>query len=61
MNIVIGLKEVVILTIFFTTMALYYDIYNQNHILSFVINHVLALLIALGLAKVMNTLYLRFK
>ena len=61
MNIVIALKEIVILTIFFTTMALYYDIYNQNHILSFVINHVLALLIALGLAKVMNTLYLRFK
>jgi len=61
MNIVIGTKEVVILTIFFTAMALYYDIYNQNHILSFVINHVIALLIALGLAKLVNTVYLRFK
>jgi len=61
MNIVIGIKEVVILTLFFTAMALYYDIYNQNHILSFVINHVIALLIALGLAKLINTLYLRFK
>jgi hypothetical protein len=61
MNIVIGFKEVVILTLFFTAMALYYDIYNQNHILSFVINHVIALLIALGLAKLINTLYLRFK
>ena len=61
MNIVIGTKEVLILTIFFTTMALYYDIYNQDHIISFIINHVVALLIALGVAKLINTVYLRFK
>ena len=61
MNIVIGVKEVVILTIFFTAMALYYDIYNQDHILSFVLNHAIALLIALGIAKFINTMYLRFK
>lgn len=61
MNIVIGIKEIVILTIFFTSMALYYDIYNQDHILSFIINHVIALLIALAIAKLINTIYLRFK
>ena len=58
MNIVIGIKEVAILTVFFTVIALYYDIYNQDHILSFVINHVIALLIALGVAKLINTIYL---
>lgn len=61
MNIILGVKEITILTIAFTTLALYYDIYNQDHILSFVMNHVVALLIALGIAKVMNMIYLRFK
>jgi hypothetical protein len=61
MKIILGVKEITILTIVFTALALYYDIYNQDHILSFVINHAVALLVALGIAKVINTIYLRFK
>ena len=61
MKIVIGVKEVTILTIFFTVLALYYDIYHNDHVLSFVINHAIALLIALGIAKFINTMYVRFQ
>jgi len=61
MNIVIGVKEIALLTFLFTALALYYDIYHREHVLSFVIEHVIALLIALGLAKLINTTYLQYK
>ena len=54
--------EVLILTIIFAGLALYYDIYtDREHVLSFIISHVVALLIALGIAKFMNTIYLRYR
>jgi hypothetical protein len=62
MNISINVREVIVLTILFIGLALYYDIYtDKEHMLSFVIDHVVALLIALGLAKAINTIYLRYK
>jgi len=62
MNITINGMEVLILTIIFAGLALYYDIYtDREHVLSFIISHVVALLIALGIAKFMNTIYLRYR
>lgn len=61
MKIVLGFKEIAILTVLFTALALYYDIYRNEYVLPFVIHHVIALLISLGLAKLINTIYLRFR
>ena len=51
---IISLREIIILTIFFTTLAVYFDIHGEQHVLSFIINHVISLLLALILSK---TLY----
>lgn len=45
------LKEIVLLTIFFTMIAIYGDIHGEHHVLMFIINHVIALLLALILSK----------
>ena len=51
MKIQIGFKEVIFLSIFFTSLALFFDIYGQGHVISFIIDHVLALLIALFISR----------
>ena len=48
---IISLKEISVLTIFFTALAVYFDIHGEHHVLSFIINHVIALLLALILSK----------
>ena len=45
-------KEILILSAFFTALALYFDIYREQHVLSFIINHIIALLLALIISKV---------
>ena len=51
MKVQIGVKEIFYLSIFFTALALYFDIHQEHHVLSFIINHVIALLIALLVSK----------
>lgn len=48
----IVLKEIIFLSLFFTALALYFDIYREQHVLSFITNHVIALLLALIISKV---------
>lgn len=51
MKVKIGVKEILYLSIFFTALAIYFDIHREHHVLSFIINHVIALLIALLVSK----------
>lgn len=51
MKIKVGLKEITILSVFFTVLAVYFDIHREHHVLSFIIDHVIALLIALIFSK----------
>lgn len=46
------LKEIIGLVVLFTILALYFDIHGEKHVLSFVIDHVIALLLALLISKV---------
>lgn len=46
------LKEIVALAALFTLLALYFDIHGEKHVLGFVIDHVIALLLALIISKV---------
>ncbi len=51
MKIQVGVKEIIYLSIFFTALALYFDIHQEHQVLSFIINHTIALLIALLISK----------
>ena len=57
----INFTEVAFLSIFFTALALYFDIYGEKHVLSFIINHVIELLCALGLSKIIHTILVKHK
>jgi hypothetical protein len=46
--------EIVYLTAAFTALAIYFDIHNQRHILSFIFSHIIALLIAVILSKIIS-------
>jgi Kef-type K+ transport system membrane component KefB len=48
----IQIKEILYLSIFFTLLALYFDIHKEHNVLTFIIDHVVALLIALIISKV---------
>lgn len=49
---IIGFKEIIPLAVLFTILAVYFDIHGEEHVLSFIIDHVIALLIALIVSKV---------
>jgi hypothetical protein len=51
MKLFTGFKEIIFLSIFFTILAVYFDIYGERHVLSFIINHTIALLIALIVSR----------
>ncbi len=53
----ISIREIIFLTIFFTALAIYFDIHGEGHVLTFVINHVIALLLALVASKVVYHYY----
>ena len=61
MNIKIKFNEIFYLSIFFTILALYFDIYGEKHVLVFIINHVIALLLALIISKVIYVLVSKIK
>jgi hypothetical protein len=55
----IDYKEIIALSILFTSLAYYFDIHRKKRVTSYVLAHVLAIVIALGISKllyyVMNT------
>ena len=57
MKIEIGLFEIFYLTIAFTALAWYFDIHREHHILTFILNHVIALTIALILSRFITKLH----
>jgi hypothetical protein len=52
MNFRVNFTEVFYLSIFFTILALYFNIYGERNVLSFIISHVIALLVALIVSRV---------
>ncbi len=48
----IKIKEIIYLSIFFTLLALYFNIHKEHNVLTFITEHVVALLLALILSKV---------
>jgi hypothetical protein len=48
----IGIREILILAFLFTVLAVYFNIHGEKHVIIFVINHVIALLLALIISKV---------
>jgi Kef-type K+ transport system membrane component KefB len=52
MKVRIEFTEIFFLTIFFTALAIYFDIHREHHVLTFIINHVIALFLALIISRV---------
>jgi hypothetical protein len=48
----IDYKEIIALSILFTSLAYYLDIHRKKRIKSYLISHVLAIIISLGISKV---------
>lgn len=57
MKIEIDFSDIFYLTIAFTILAWYFDIHKQHNILPFILNHLIALLIALFLSKIITHLF----
>ena len=47
----IDYKEIIVLSIIFTSLAYYFDIHRKKRVSSYVLTHVLAIAIALGISK----------
>lgn len=45
-------KEIFLLTVFFTVLAKYMNVYEENKVYNFLITHLIALLLSLFIAKV---------
>jgi hypothetical protein len=57
MKIEINPSDIFYLTIFFTILAWYFDIHRKHHILTFILNHLIALTIALFLSRIIAQLF----
>jgi len=57
MKIEVGLFEIFYLSIAFTILALYFDVHKEHHILTFILNHVIALALALIISRVITKFY----
>jgi hypothetical protein len=51
----VSIVEILLLTVFFTSLAIFYDIHGKKHVLGFITNHIIALLLALIISKTINT------
>lgn len=51
MAIDIDYKEIIVLSIIFTSLAYYLDIHRRKRVNSYVISHLLAIVISLGISK----------
>jgi hypothetical protein len=47
----IDIKEIFILSILFTALAVYFDIHREHHVFIFIIDHAISLLIALIVSR----------
>ena len=57
MKIEISISDIIYLTLAFTALAWYFDIHRQHHILTFILNHLIALTIALFLSRLITHLF----
>jgi hypothetical protein len=57
----ISVTEVTVLAILFASLAVYFNIHGENHVLSFTVDHLLALLIALIISKIIYHLVVKRK
>lgn len=57
MKIEIDLQDIFYLTIAFTALAWYFDIHKKHHILTFILNHLIALIIALILSRIITKVF----
>jgi hypothetical protein len=57
----IDLKEIFYLSIFFTLLAMYFNIHKEHNVLTFILDHLLALLIALIISKVIYHIITKLK
>lgn len=48
----ISIVEIFILSIFFTFLAIYSNIHKEHHVLGFLLNHAIAILIAIIISKI---------
>jgi len=51
----IDYKEIIVLSILFTSLAYYLDIHRKNRVNSYIISHLLAIAISLGISKLIYT------
>jgi hypothetical protein len=56
MKLEISISDIFCLTIAFTGLAWYFDIHRKHHILTFILNHGIALIIALILSRIITYL-----
>ncbi len=59
MKLKLEIKEIFYLSVFFTALAIYFNIYGEKHVLSFIISHIIALLIALIISRLVYHFILR--
>ena len=52
-TIFINYEEILYLSIFFTLLAMYFNIHGKKHISTFVVSHIVSLLIALILSRIL--------
>lgn len=61
MAIKLDFMEISILSILFTILALYLNIHKEQHVYSFAINHIIALLISVLISKLIYTSLMKRK
>jgi hypothetical protein len=61
MRVNIDLKEIFYLSIFFTLLAMYFNVHKEQNVLTFILDHLLALLIALIISKVIYHIITKLK
>lgn len=61
MKLIDRLKDIVFLTILFTALAIYLDIYGEKTVYNFIFNHVIALAISLIIAKLVSVYIFKLK
>jgi hypothetical protein len=62
LSIKFSLKEIALLTIIFTSLALYMNIHEEKIVFNFIADHIVALFISLILSKILsNIIYKNYK
>jgi hypothetical protein len=54
-----NIRDIIILSIIFTILALWFDIHGEEHVITFIIEHLASLLLALLLSKVIYSVFLK--